>query len=250
MREVLAEIWYDNSQLQAFNLLTDNLNQARCGVQVNGKRQKITLRTFGDERDKGLVANIVTNSALTTGIFFAPYSSTLAKVAAPHSEAASKVMIVQGSSSSSIFADKEHVFGMLPPSAVYLDKAFELLAGLGTASVVGIMEAASFPRAACGAIEALSEKYGLEDRGNIEVVRNPTEEDLPLAKDLTTDTPDVIVGCMYVTGCTAWTKAMRAENINPMQQVFTICIGNSTYHNSEREDADYMMGVSAWDPSM
>ena len=55
---------------------------------------------------------------------------------------------------------------------------------------------------------------------------------------------------MYVTGCTAWTKAMRAENINPMQQVFTICIGNSTYHNSEREDADYMMGVSAWDPSM
>jgi hypothetical protein len=43
---------------------------------------------------------------------------------------------------------------------------------------------------------------------------------------------------------------MRAENVNPMQQVFTICIGDSTYQDAVGEDADYMMGVAAWDPTL
>jgi len=246
-----------NSQLHAYSMLTDKLNRQRCGVQVNGNRYKLILRSFGDESDVDRVANIVSllpgrrarhfsnsnnltstaltpvthqlccdtptlrslahflsqmiNSAPTTDFFLGPYSSTLTRGAALHANAASKVMIAQGAASSPIYADNEFVFGTLPPASSFLDKALELLAGQGAKSVKGVMEAASFTRGVCGGIASFSAKYGLDDRGNVEVPLNPTiAELLPLAKNLTVNTPDIIVGCMYVTGCTAWTKAMRA----------------------------------------
>jgi len=35
-----------------------------------------------------------------------------------------------------------------------------------------------------------------------------------------------------------------------MQQVFTVCIDDSTYQDSVRSDADYMMGVAPWISSL
>jgi hypothetical protein len=145
-------------------------------------------------------------------------------------------MLGQGASSSPIFAEHSYVFGMIPPASSFLDKALELLAAQGASSILGIMEAASFPRSACGAIESLSVRHSLDDRGNVEVSRNPSvDELLPLAKTLAVDTPDIIVGCMCVRGEASARKSPKESSVAEAG-----CVGGWRGH----ERSDRNKGVS------
>jgi hypothetical protein len=87
----------------------------------------------------------------------------------------------------------------------------------------------------CAGIPNLASLYNLSLVASKEVPLSPTVGDvLPFAELLALDTPDIIVMCGYLTGCTSWTKAMRMANLNPKQQVFTVCIGNEECVRAKR----------------
>jgi len=62
--------------------------------------------------------------------------------------------------------------------------------------------------------------------------------------------PDVVVTCVYDKGCAEWITAMRRAKWSPKAQVFTVCIGMDSFASSVGTDAQYMTGISPWDPSL
>ena len=84
-----------------------------------------------------------------------------------------------------------------------------------------------------------------------QVGSSPTENDLePVAKLFKELNPDIVVGCVYASGCTNWVRQLRALDYMPRAQVFTVCVGSDDFGKDVGDDAAYMLGVSPWDKSL
>lgn len=105
----------------------------------------------------------------------------------------------------------------------------------------------------CAALPELAEQHGLIVQSQTEVIASPTGEDLdPIARNMSQPEadPDVVVTCVYDAGCAEWIESLRRANWSPRGQVFTVCIGMDAFTSRVGTDAQYMTGISPWDPSL
>lgn len=254
-------------QLKAIEMMIDEINIKRCGVLVDGKRYGIQLTTYGDDSSKEKVGAILQNGmkpsltshAITTqgeggSFWLGPYSSGLTGIMSPYANATNTILLAGGAAATSVFQDYDTIFGTFPPTAMYLAQAIEALAKAGASSAAAVWEDASFTRGVCAALPSLAEQYGLEVQSMVEVVSGPTANDLdPVAMNLsaTDANPDIVVTCVYDSGCNEWIASLRRANWSPRAQVFTVCIGMDSFVEAVGvNDAMYMSGISPWDPSL
>jgi hypothetical protein len=74
----------------------------------------------------------------------------------------------------------------------------------------------------------------------------------PIARNLSMaeNDPDVVVTCVYDSGCAEWIAALRKSGWS-RAQVFTVCIGMDSFVDTVgATDAMFMTGISPWDPSL
>jgi hypothetical protein len=100
----------------------------------------------------------------------------------------------------------------------------------------------------------LAERFGLELQSQTQVVASPTVDVLdPIARNLSMaeNDPDVVVTCVYDSGCAEWITALRKSGWSPRAQVFTVCIGMDSFVDTVgATDAMFMTDISPWDPSL
>uniref|UniRef100_A0A7S2KNJ2 G-protein coupled receptors family 3 profile domain-containing protein n=1 Tax=Leptocylindrus danicus TaxID=163516 RepID=A0A7S2KNJ2_9STRA len=233
------------NQLRAVEMMVDHINQwPRCGVQVGPERYSITLRTFGDSSDTKQMENLVQHSSfLDSDFFLGPYSSDLTKVLAEAAQNNSKLLLSGGAAATSVFQNRDHVFGILPPATNYLNRTVELLSQLEGVDSVGIVfERSLFAMEVCSAVPTLAGKYNM-DASRMHGVASDIEL-RSAAESFSYYNPDVVLACMYDDGCRKWNRAMRNATWSPKLQVFTVCIGMEEISNEI--DFQFNVGASPW----
>ena len=264
-------------QLKAMEMIADYINVQRCGVTLPSGQYSIKLKTYGDDSSKDKVEAIANFTKDDTDFFVGPYSSGLTGKLAPVVQDNNNVLIagkyferilkphhgspityheyfscvIGGAASTSVFSNRNGVFGTFPPTNKYMAEAIKALGEQGAKSVATIYESASFTTGVCAAVPGLAGEHGLDVTSQNEVVSSPLEADLePMVQQMIDEDPDVVVTCVYAEGCTEWIKTMRNANWSPKAQVFTVCLGQSTFEEDVGSDREFMLGVSPWDPSL
>lgn len=249
-------------QLKSIEMMVDEINTSpRCGVTVDGKQYGITLTTYGDDSSGDKVGAIVENGMIpaaavsdaNTTFWLGPYSSGLTGAMSPYANETKTIMVAGGAADTSVFEGYDTIFGTFPPTEAYLAQAIEALAKAGAKTVASVYEDASFTAGVCSALPDLTKQFGLELQSETLVVASPTAEALdPIASNFSTaeSDPDVVVTCVYDSGCAEWIGALRRANWSPRSQVFTVCIGMDSFIDAVGLDAMYMAGISPWDPSL
>lgn len=241
-------------QLASMSLVVDFVNKYQCGISLSSGNYSIDILTYDDESSTDLTTNIaeklVSNNQVNAllGGYSSGLTGPLAEVV---NKSTSHLLVAPGAASTGVFNDRDGVFGILPPTAKYTSQAIEGLANLGAKTIATVWEDASFTRGACGAIPDLADIYNLNITSTQEVVNAPNISVLTtVAEKLATESPDVVVTCVYDEGCVNWMKAMRNTGWSPKAQVFTICVGLNDFTQQIGTDANYIMGVTPWDSSL
>mmetsp|Transcript_2644 Transcript_2644/g.5503 ORF Transcript_2644/g.5503 Transcript_2644/m.5503 type:complete len:780 (+) Transcript_2644:240-2579(+) len=242
-----------SKQLVSFQLMVDFINRFRCGVNLNGQQYAIVLKTFDDQSSgewtAAIARQIVSNNM--ADILLGGYSSGLTEHVAKVANETDRLLMAPGAASTSVFSDRNNIFGSFPPTSKYLAQAVKGLASVGAKTIATIYEDASFTRGVCTAAPDLADTHKLEVTSTQQVVASPSVEDLEdVAKRLEAENPDVVITCVYDGGCTNWMKAMRKINWSPKAQVFTVCVGLHSFTESVGTDSQYIFGVTPWDSSL
>jgi ABC-type branched-subunit amino acid transport system substrate-binding protein len=240
-------------QLEAVWLLVDYINSKRCGVHLPDGNASLVVRAYADNSSKDKV-NEITTALLAqndTDFFLGPYSSSLVMIQANLTDSKRKVLISGGAADTAIFLNRSFTFGTFPPVNRYMVSAIEMLVKYGIKTVSMFWEDTPFTKGVCEAVPNLTGRHNMSIIYSKQVRASPNETDLyPISEVLKAKNPDLVISCVYESACELWIKAMRQQSWSPKAQIFTVCIGLSTFESKVGRDAEYMIGVTPWDKSL
>ena len=158
-------------------------------------------------------------------------------------------MITSGSSKTSVYEDRDHVFGMLPRTEQYSSPFLEASKSSGAKSVAYVFEGA-IPSATLFKEEFVA-AFDLDLVERYELSDNPDEEDFDRAvQALSLVDPDVVV-MSILSGCPTFVKSLRKLNWLPKAIWFNSCIQDESLLNEVGvRDMSYMTGFAAWSPDL
>ena len=240
-------------QLKAVWLVADYINTKRCGIHLPSGNAAVLLRAYADNSSFDNVSKITKALLIQneTAFFLGPYSSSLVEAEAAITNSHGKILVSGGAADTAIFLNRNYTFGTFPPVNKYLISVIEMLTQYKSKTVASIWENASFTRGVCGALPALTQRYNMSLIFEREVRASPTKDDLyPISQTLMESNPDVVITCVYEPACEIWIRAMRYYSWSPKAQIFTVCLGLSSFEDAVGRDAEYMIGVTPWDKSM
>jgi branched-chain amino acid transport system substrate-binding protein len=236
---------------KGYELTIDALNAyPHCGVKVGGRNYGLVLHSYGEGSSAVKAAAIARAVEPTTDFFLAPYTSGITEGIAQVANDSNKIMVAPGSFFTSVFRDRPSSFGLLPLPELYLKQVMPMLAQVGAHTVLTIYEAGG-PAAICQAIGPLAATAGITVTDEVQVPSSPTPEDfLALARKVAALDPDVVVTCVYEDACASWVHAMREVGWSPRAQVFSTCVGLTSFSQAVGTDAEFMIGMSPWEESL
>ena len=213
----------------------------------DGKRYSVTLQTYGDNSDKNKTARIGEAIVNATDFMLAGYSSSLTEFLAPIAQENGRLMVTGGSSLTSLHAENDLVFGILPPSGSFLDNAFKGISAKGAKTVAYLTEE---DVNSCLGAEELAETYGMIFlEGKVIPEDSPREVFEAVAKNMSLLDPDMMITCIR-TSFDYWNNAMRSVDWSPKAQVYTMVIGTPEFEDALGEDLPFVMGLSSWDRAL
>lgn len=231
--------------LQALTMTVDYINTIRCGIKLQGQNYSILLQTYSDKSNEEIHEAIGYNIVNRTDFMLAGYSSDLTATIAPIAESNSRILVAGGSSRTSVYVNRSHVFGILPPSDSFLVQAFAGLSKYQPKTVAYMQEDGV---SSCKSIPDLAPSFGLELVAETFVPENPNSSHFDAtALNMSQIDPDIMITCVYANGCGKWIKSMRSVGWSPKAQVFTVCIGSPEIESDGGADVAFMMGTSSWD---
>ena len=237
----------------SMTLTVDLINKYQCGVHLSSGNYAIEMITYGDETSQDTTRTIGNKLVLNpeVDVVLGGYSSGLTGPLSEITNSNNRLLMAPGAASTSVFQDRDYSFGNNPPSAKYPSQGMAAVAEVGAKTVATVYEDVGFTKGACGGIPDLADIYDMTVTSMNEVPSNPNITALsPVAEKLSEEDPDVVVTCVYDTGCVNWMKAMRKSGWSPKAQMFTICVGLHGVTQELGTDAEYVMGVTIWDPSL
>ena len=247
--------------LNAANQITiDQINKGtsfggRCGINLSSGNYAIELRNYDDHSNVNATIaigeQILFNPESDIDIVIGGYSSTTSMPLAEIAQERSKLFLAPAAVATSVFKDRDMVFGTLIPGNKFLVSSIEGLSKVGAKTIVTMNEDAGGPRSLCSGVADIAPSVGMEILQHHEVVATPNVTVLePIAQNISQPevNPDVVVTCFY--DCVPWIEAMRKVNWSPKAQVFTICVGSKSMEEAVGTDKEYMIGANAWDRSL
>jgi ABC-type branched-subunit amino acid transport system substrate-binding protein len=199
-----AHSHFSRDMARGWDFFANWLNTERGGIYFNGSNYSITFDFVEDYSSKDFVSKVFTSIVDDYDFFFAPYSSSLANVAADVTDPKGKFMIATAASNTAFFKNRASTFATLPPSMKYLDASFKALSSAG-AKVVAVIKDTDY--GACGSASASIESAKNNNMTLFKhydvVPSSPTYADdvARIIADLKNSSVETLVGCTYLPLC-------------------------------------------------
>ncbi|QOC22552.1 amino acid ABC transporter substrate-binding protein [Wenzhouxiangella sp. AB-CW3] len=178
-----------------------------------------------------------------------PYGSTLTEAVAPVTERHDMVQISPLAATTSIWEQgREYLFMVLPPAELFLAGLIDMADGHGLERVAVIAEDQLFPRAAADGAAELADQRGMTVVFH-ETYPSGIEDFSTLIQAV--DEGDVQVLAMAASALDNFidvTGQMKAMNVNV--KMFGTSGAVTEYQQALGEDAEYVYGLSAWEPGL
>lgn len=237
-----------SQMLQSAHMTIDQVNAwPRCGISVQGKNYALVLQTYGDKSDKEKTTRIGQAIVNSTDFMLGGYSSSLTKFLAPIAQTNHRLLITAGSSNTALHAENDLVFGMLPPSDLFLDNVFRGTKAVGAKTVAFLTE--DDVNSCLGAPE-MAEKYDMEFLdGTIIPENSPMSVFEQVARNMSLLDPDLMITCIR-TSMDYWNRAMRSVDWTPKAQAYTVVAGTPEFEDAMGHDLAFVMGIGPWDRAL
>ena len=178
-----------------------------------------------------------------------PYGSTLTEAVAPVTERHRMVQISPLAATTSIWEQgREYLFMVLPPAELFLAGLIDLADERELTRVAVIAEDQLFPRAAAAGAVELAEQRGMTVVLH-EIYSSGTEDFSRLIEAM--EQGDVEVLAMAASALDNFidvVEQMKAMNVNV--EMFGTSGAVSEFQQALGEDAEYVYGLSAWEPGL
>ncbi len=230
------------------------------GIKVNGKSYKVKVIIYDDEsnpaKSQKLYEKLVTEDKVN--FLLGPYSSG---ITIPDSSIAEKYkipMIEGGGASGKIFSrGYKYIFGTLPAAGNYFKNTIEMLHMMTYSSnnsnkvtkVAIVHSDSAFDNAVANGAAHWVKAFGLRLTGVQEYPSGSND----LSSILTTikkNNPDVILVAGHTHDALLFIRQAKENKVNAKLMAFTVGVQAVDFREALGKDADYMVGVTPWLPSM
>lgn len=251
LRETDKHFQVGRISLHGYVMMIDKINAPpKCGLEVQGKRYAIELRSYGDDNDAQKSEAISRFAAPSTDFFLSPYGSGLTEGVSLVANETGKVMVAANSNRASVYDGRPASFSVTMIATNYVRNVLPMLSAAGAKSVHVITEEGT---QYCDSLPAMVPGYGMVLQGESSMGKSPKMDDFfPIATNMSKpeNDPDVVVTCVYGDTCKEWVFAMRKANWSPRAQVLTVCVGSDAFKEAVGTDAEHMIGTTPWDKGL
>lgn len=242
----------------ALRLFVSDINAAG-GIRIGDQRREAELVCFDDASDPGRCSEIYRSlcAEQRPSLILGPYSSRLARAAAPIVEEAGMVMVNHGGADDDLYTHGYRMLvGVLSPASDYLRGLVGLLAGLKLwrKRVAIVRGASGFARAVADGIEnECAERYarrkGVRIRvkysGDFDPERTPPK----LFRALARNRVNALVSAGSYEHDFALMHAVTAANLN-IPVLACVAAGVDRFRRDLGEDAEGIVGPSQWEEDL
>lgn len=178
-----------------------------------------------------------------------PYGSTLTEAVAPVTEKYRMVLISPLAATSSIWEQgRRYLFMVLQPAELFLAGLIEMAAEQNLKSVAILQEDALFPKAAGAGAFELATKKGMNVLMH-ETYASGTEDFSPLLTKIKAKNIEVLgVAASSLSDFITITRQMKGLDVNVA--MFGTSGAVNEFKETLGENAEYVYGLSAWEPSL
>ncbi len=235
------------NQLRGYQLCVKHMNE-KGGVL--GRKLELVLYDDGSDPATAvrLYEKLITQDKVD--LVLGPYGSPISEAVADVNEKHKMPMVAPIAATTSIYKKgRKFIFGMLPPSEVFLEGLIDLAAkkGLKTVALINVDEL--YARAAAqGAIE-LAKKKGLQLVFADAYPLGNTDFSTILTK-VRAANPDVLGGATRFEDAVVITRQMKALNVNPRMVGLTVGVDTLKFYEALGRDAEFVYGVTPWVPEL
>jgi len=235
------------NQLRGYRLCVKHTNEK--GGVLGRKLELIVYDDGSDPAAAGrLYEKLITQDKVN--LVLGPYGSPTSEAVANVNEKYKMPMVAPIAATTSIYRKgRRFIFGMLPPSEVFLEGLIDMAAkkGLKTVAVINADELYA-QAAAQGAIE-LAKKKGLRVISVDAYPLGDTDFSTILAK-VRAANPDVLGGATRFEDAVAITRQMKALDVNPRMVGLTVGVDALKFYEDLGRDAEFVYGVTPWVPEL
>ncbi len=226
-----------------------------CEKHVNERGgllgRDIEFTIYDDESDSDTAIELYEQLIVEDGVdaIMGPYGSTLTEAVAPVTEEHRMVHISPLAATTSIWEQgREYLFMVLPPAELFLAGLIEIAHENDLERVAIIQEDELFPSAAGdGAVEHAND-LGMEVVVH-ETYATGTEDFTDILQKLEDEGAEVVgMAASPLDDFIAATRQMKENDINV--QMFGTSGAVDEFQEGLGEDAEYIFGLSAWEPSV
>jgi len=232
------------------------VNVIHGGINIGGKTFRAKLKWLDNKGNESLVSEM-TAYLINNGssIMFSPYSTTLTGPASAVSEKRGVITVTGGAAGTSIFLGKRFLFSTLSPADVFMISGLKTLVMKGARTIVNVIQQLAFTVDMGASIGSFVQRtqataLGLQITHEIKLSASPDEEEinsLILNLSQQEQKPDVFVGCVYFSVCTAILKAAKEFNYLPGSFIMSLCVDDPNFVNTVGVDNErYIIGAVQW----
>ncbi len=234
-------------QLNGYQVWVDEINQ-RGGLL--GKQ--VRLIHYDDlskaDRSADLYEQLITKDKVD--LLLGPYSSGITMKASTVTEAHDFPMVASGASSNKIWSrGYQNIFGTYAPAESFMKPVMEFASSKGLKRVAFTYANTAFPQSV---IKGAKEQVHLLDMEIVadESYPKETTEFGTIVEKLKQSTPDVVIGGTYFPDSKALISQARMQDVNAKIFAFTVGPLNPKFGSELGVNADGIMGVSLWEPTL
>lgn len=226
-----------------------------CQDHVNARGgllgREVAFVIHDDRSDSGTAIALYEQLIAEDGVdaVMGPYGSTLTEAVAPVTERHRRIHISPLAATTSIWEQgRRYLFMVLPPAELFLAGLIEMAADHGFQNVAVIHEDALFPRAAAEGAVALAREKGM--RVALHASYPSGTEDF---SELLTSVEEVGVEVLAMAASALGDFVLMVRQIQGREldlQMFGTSGAVSEFQQELGDAADYVYGLSAWEPSL
>ena len=213
--------------------------------------RKLELVVYDDESDPSTAVRLY--ERLTTqdrvDLVLGPYGSPVTDAVADVTERQKLPMVCDASATSIYRKGRKFIFGVNPPSEVYLEGLVDLAAkkGLRTVALINVDDV--FGRAAIQGASELAKKKGLQVM-LAEAYPEGTTDFSPILAKVRMANPDVLGGATRFRDAVAITHQMKALDVNTRMVGMTVGVDLPKFYELAGRDAEFVYGATPWLPEL
>jgi branched-chain amino acid transport system substrate-binding protein len=199
------------------------------------------------ERAVSLYRNLIEGE--NVDLILGPYGSTLTEAVAPVTEEHQMVHITPLAATTSIWEQgREYLFMVLPPAELFLSGQVEIAQSRGIQRIAVLEEQALFPEAAGLGAASLAVEKGMQLVFHESFPSGTTDFSEWLEKIRAGDVQALTMAASDLSSFITITQQMKQQDVN--LKLFGTSGAVSQFQEALGLDADYVYGLSAWEPSL